>query len=975
MTRPAMGFAASQDVSSFRPRSFGVFPARSGTSCYPAWGVKGARVQQVNQQTKTYTVSVTASLLGSSRRELPHVVPPINLENTNLEQRSYGWISGACASPAKNDRYLVEFVAKREFRIIAYVDRFARVFTTNEPLTAPPARTPDLDFADFSGRKTQLEQRGCIRVQAVDGGVREVAQYVCVRGRYTFSDSWFDFGPYGVDLSYDDALARAYFAFVLRPALNGVEIPTRGIGFVHDCLRNDHLLQGLRDIGDRVRRVSADPVVRPPALARCLVRWLEDAGLHALTAPVVPDDALRLVRTARYANTFYVIRENTETPIEPCTIWAIEGALNRFLLLEEAFGEQASLASDADCIRWDAYLLEKAGSQPLSLDLPGSVSAGTVGGEWEVRCRIAAAIERLKLPLRVEVAFRGDVEEGAIAFALTVPDASLMPQLRMPDVSEGTEGVAVLLAERDAQARRYAMRFALVLAAAAFDVSSSVQRVDVAAQPLSCVATAIRQNEDSERSESVPNGEFPPIDTNPVYFQVTLTRDNYNDFGGFRTALEGDPLALFMSCDALFDLPDADPFVLVDSLKSARLRRALPETEEVPLSETVSSALGVDRARDLRIVADGRRRHLGEVLAERIRGMETATEAIRVVREEQEVAEGNGDDSAVAACTRLMAALAEGSLDTSDQNAVVSCFIGEDRCLAALARARTLAQTDPQEAVGVLMDAVAEAAALDGFVDGATTVYRSFDSYASRVLYERARQTARQSRDTGHESPVLGASASTLEARAAADAGKQVLLASDSFYLCHLEIVSLFERSFNHIDDALRYGQRAVELAPATAAGYRQLGRAYMLVGDMENAIAVLGSCLRVATQQSDIAIAYYQLAYALWKAGKHQAGAACYLKSVMVSPVVALQAMTELKGLVDEQGIEPIDRDAVDGELEAAGVVVAPTDAVIEILGNGAAAAADAGLFPVAHNLLSLRLRYRPDDALASVLRSLEDS
>ncbi len=60
---------------------------------------------------------------------------------------------------------------------------------------------------------------------------------------------------------------------------------------------------------------------------------------------------------------------------------------------------------------------------------------------------------------------------------------------------------------------------------------------------------------------------------------------------------------------------------------------------------------------------------------------------------------------------------------------------------------------------------------------------------------------------------------------------------------------------------------------------------------------------------------------------------------------------------------------------LERINVVVAPTDAVIEILGNGAAAAADAGLFPVAHNLLSLRLRYRPDDALASVLRSLEDS
>ncbi|MEA5019014.1 MAG: tetratricopeptide repeat protein [Gordonibacter sp.] len=931
-------------------------------------------MQQVDQRAKTYTVSVRASLLGSSRRILPDAVPPTSLEKPT-SSRSYGWISGACVSPTKNDRYLVEFVAKREFRIIAYVDRFARVFTTDEPLAFPPARMPDLDFAYLSDQKTQSEQRGYVRVQAAGGSMREVAQYVCTRGRYGFLDSWFDFGPYGADLSYDDALARAYFAFVLRPELSGVETPTRGIGFIHDCLRHEHLLQGLRSIGDAVRRVEADPVVNPPALARCLVRWLEDAGLHTLAAPAVPDDALRLVRTARYANTFYVLRENTEASLEPRAIWALEGALNRFLLLEEAFGERASVASDADCIRWDAYLMERAGAQTLSFDPPGTAPTGIAGGEWEVRSRIAATIERLRLPLRVEVVFREDVEEGLVAFALTVPDASLMPQLCVPDVSRETEWATVSSAESDAQARRYAMRLALVLATAALNVSPSVQRVDVSARPLGHASKAEIQKENNEVVEGMSNGEFPPTGTNPAYFQVTLTRRDYEVFGGFRAALEGDPGALLVSCGALFDLPDADPFVLINALRSTKIRQALPETEDALLTEAASAALGVDQARSLRIVADGHRRHLGEILAERIRGVETATEAIRVVREEQEVAQGSMDDSATAAYTRLMAALAEGSLDMGDQNAVVSCFIGEDRCLAALIRARTLAQTDPQEAVGVLMDAVAEAAALDGFVDGATTVYRSFDSYASRVLYERARQEVRQNRHADLGSSSLVSSASTLEARAAADAGKQVLLASDSFYLCHLEIVSLFERSFNHIDDALRYGQRAVELAPATAAGYRQLGRAYMLVGDMENAIAVLGSCLRVATQQSDIAIAYYQLAYALWKAGKPQVGAACYLKSVMVSPVVALQAMTELKGLVDEQGIEPIDRSTVDSELEAAGVVIAPTDTMVEMLGNGAAAAVDAGLFPVAHNLLSLRLRYRPDDALASVLRSLEDS
>ena len=119
--------------------------------------------------------------------------------------------------------------------------------------------------------------------------------------------------------------------------------------------------------------------------------------------------------------------------------------------------------------------------------------------------------------------------------------------------------------------------------------------------------------------------------------------------------------------------------------------------------------------------------------------------------------------------------------------------------------------------------------------------------------------------------------------------------------------------------------------------------------------------------------IAYYQLAYALWKAGRPRAGAACYLKSVMTSPVMALQAVAELKELAAEHGIEPIERDAVDDELRSAGIVLAPTEEMFETLDAGAAAAVDAGLFPVARNLLSLRLHYRPDDALVNVLKSLE--
>ena len=124
--------------------------------------------------------------------------------------------------------------------------------------------------------------------------------------------------------------------------------------------------------------------------------------------------------------------------------------------------------------------------------------------------------------------------------------------------------------------------------------------------------------------------------------------------------------------------------------------------------------------------------------------------------------------------------------------------------------------------------------------------------------------------------------------------------------------------------------------------------------------------------QPSDIAMAYYQLAYVLWKAGRPQAGAACYLKSLMTSSSMAMQATAELQELVEETGVALPPREVVDEELAKHAVPVAPTAEVLEALGSGASAAVDAGMFPVARNLLALRLRYRPDDALVNVLRSL---
>ena len=902
---------------------------------------KDEAVQQLDEDGR-YRLGAAELLLGAKPSVLEGGVPPIpGMEEASA--KTYGWAGKGLPLPATGGAYVVELIGKNDLALLAYIDPFGRAFSVRQPSTVPPARVPDLSFAKLPEQPATGEELGCVYVRASDGAKREVARYRCARGRYTLFDSWYDFGSYGENLSYDDAMARAYLAFVHRPSLGAPDVPERGLDGVHERLRGDKPLAAMRSIVEDARRAENDPACRPPALVSCLARWLTEARLDDLAR--VKDEALRLVCTIRYANTYYLGVEDEDAPVPIETVWALEAALNRFLLVGEAFGDRASLATDADCARWDAYLLETVATQhPAVGNLADAPASPAGAGEWDVRCALGATLERLRLPVRIDAAIRCDVEAGAAAFELTVPSASLMPAWVW---QEGSGWAKATDEARDAQAHRYALHLGLVLAAAAFDASLAICRVDVVARPQAGAPAG---------SSSEDGGEFPQKSTGRAFVQTAFSREAYEAYGRFEDARAGDPMPPYLACGARFEVEGAEAFGSVNEWESHESRRRMPEVEDGELTGAAQVELGAGRCKDVRISFDAALRRTAEELADRIVRASSAMDAIRIVRAAQEGATAKDDDRAVAACMRLMAALAEGEIDMGDQNAVVGRFLGDDRCLVALGRARTLAIGDPEAAVRVLIDAVGEAAALDGFVDGATTVYRAFDSYASRVLYNRAR--------LGEGAP----------ARASADAGKSVELVPDSYYLCHLEITQLLEHSFERTEEALRFGQRAIEIGPATAAGYRQLGRAYMLVGDMENAAAVLQEGLLIAVQPNDIAMAYYQLAYVLWKVGRPKAGAACYLKSLMTSSSMALQATAELQELVEETGVALPSKEAVDESLVEHAVPVAPTAEVLEALGLGAAAAVDAGLFPVARNLLALRLRYRPDDALVNVLRSLDE-
>lgn len=113
------------------------------------------------------------------------------------------------------------------------------------------------------------------------------------------------------------------------------------------------------------------------------------------------------------------------------------------------------MATEADCARWDAYLLETVAAQRPVMDGPADAPAAERAGEWSVRCAIGAMLERLRLPVRLDASMRFDVEAGAAAFDLKVPGASLMPSWAWREESGWVQA-----SERDRDAQAASLRAA-----------------------------------------------------------------------------------------------------------------------------------------------------------------------------------------------------------------------------------------------------------------------------------------------------------------------------------------------------------------------------------------------------------------------------------------------------------------------------------------------------------------------------------
>ena len=965
-----------------------------------------------------YRIDGRVGLFGARPQVLPDAVMP--LPDGPAPTSSFGWIRDSSITPSSGDIYLVEFIAENKFRIWGYVDCYGRAFVTDRPLFAPPARDPDILFSrpwdgkspsDFgtlvlpnSKFKRDQEIRGTVQLRD-KRGVRQVACFSLKNGRYSLFDSWCDFGSHSDNLTYHEALARCFFAFTFRPLLGGARVPARGLGEIMESLDSETPFEDLLGALHDIRSAALDPAMQPPSLALLLASWLYDANAMGVLAGAQTDGlnapSLRFVRAQRYSDTYFLGRGEGGDGIPEATIWAIESAINRFVLIARKLEEGASSgccgASDQDiseidaCGAIDMQLFEAVAVQAPCAVHPADENAAAPNraGEWDVRRSIGESIERFQLPVRFMVEYRVDMRCGKVAFEVVVPPAQLMPQ-RVYSSQSGS-WVDQSDAERGRMALRYAEHVGMMLAAAAFHAGCAIDEVAVCARELEAAGEG--EPEGGETADT-SNGEGAGFggegdefdggsviveledgsvivepggngsgsgdavagsrDAHPLY-QVKFTRSTC-DGARFQEALKDDPEALFEECGARFGADAAD-FSLDDAVdaEAKRIRGELPEVGSLAFGPREAKAFGAESLRDLRIHSDAQLRNAGERLADAIARATSTTEAIRLAQTEQNAAD---DPRIFAACTRLMTDLLEGNVDAHDQNALVSCFMGEDPYLNALRQARAVAQADPHRAASILREAIRQAGESKRFADNSEAVHRMFDTYASRIIYNRERQGSAPWR-SGLAFPHP-------------DEGKRVELLPSSLAMCYLESVRLLEESFNHAEEAVQFGLRCIQVAPTYTPAYRQTARAYMLMGDMSTSSRMLRRCLEIATQPDEIALAYYQLAYVEWKAGKAALGMACYMKSMMTAPIYLAQCTIEMHRLVAETGQSPIDREEVDVILAGEGVPIAPLDSLLDALDDAMRTAIDDNIFQVGQPLLALRLFYRPDDALVNVHKSL---
>lgn len=540
-------------------------------------------------------------------------------------------------------------------------------------------------------------------------------------------------------------------------------------------------------------------------------------------------------------------------------------------------------------------------------------SLGGDGGEWRCRARFSCLCENAAAPFRITLAFQANLQAGLLCADVVVPRPRCLGVALVP---EGGLGQA---------ARDYALRAGLLVGRAALASSSQVTRAVI-----NCL----------------------PAPDEPVVLSLDLSRDS---IARLRSLARGeDPLARALAGEdpavRARISPDGwllpvGPFATRDDELVGPAARFRPvELDGRPCDEALARTCGSRRVRDLGIMEKMGRVEAWEGLAGRLGDSTQGAVSLLVATRDAT------DDVTVAeACDRVVKALVDGTADVSDTEALGRLFVDGGRLALVAMRLRAAIGGDasPSElerALAEANDALSPIARAGIYLDDGDSVSRYFNSVPERILYNL-------SGDAG---------------------GRRVRLVPDEYYAVLTGVMQVLVM-LGRPGEALARGDELLRVSPVTPDAALSVVRCLEESSRPFEAIDLLRHAVGLAPTARDLAVCLYRLAYMEWRVGRGQLAVACYQRAIALRTDVTAQAQRELDELLGTDGsLSALSEGEAAEALDAAGIPLPSAGERERALLEAAAAATDAGLFPIARALCGAAVEFDRDDALVDVYRSL---
>ncbi len=876
-----------------------------------------------------------------------HEYHPLSVPESVTDGRLFALITQHAKIPHNGVGYIVELFEDESMQVIAYIDGYNRIFDATETLCIPPARYARMRFTAADSSYTG--EIYCIDNDNVEHSI----------GTYTINFAEDNGKQYSViqtpvascdihHCSYKEFMAQAFLQLYYIPKLTGYKVEHIRCEDILNILDGYNLFEALHILTTRVHNAQKSDTAHIEPLVTWLVAALDATELSSLTyndmriAPDADAPEIHLVHNDASIRSYFIAMEpELMTEKAEQSLYTLESFLNRFsimhgvieetnnpkpITLEDIFDLDDTLCDtlgSAYQAHSDIFISTTINDLTSAHKLDSSNTAYTKS-EFDSRLSFAQACEAVTLPFRTDIDFRINARDGYAAIQLTtIPEAAF----KFATYDKNSIWQPCSAKECYERMASHIGAVSVLFAGMMFGKAHCVHTLYFSvAQPRTSGGTATVLSYTCTKDDLFNASSTPNINAWKIIKQLD-----------YKTTLE-----------APFDIHDEaqsiSPHASIHDALFCPPEYYHPVSEVLPnriLSKNQQELLHVRNLNQLSIFEEATRLKFANRVIDALDiSIDKAVKALHDIHDQTE------DLSLRATCQALISGFSDNTLDEMSFLEIKEAFRDIYGFQSLFTAMNALNDSDREGKRAYLNEVLAIAERKHLFVDTDSVCYRNFTTYTSRMLYAHA-----------------------------CDDSRTVLPLADEIFAAHSLLALSYYDSFEAADKGLEHAQACIKLAPSEPDGYRHAARIYFMLGDFASEIRECQNLIRISTQRSDLALAFYWMAFAYWKTGNPVLGAICYKRSIVLDPLYRQESQAELEELKEENPhLLPLSYTEEDNELRRAGV---PIDDIFNnaiFLLSAARIWTDAGCFKLAQALLASAISILNDDTLYLVIHSLDD-